>query len=317
MPTGTAHSQRWATRRALGQRDAVDRRRVQGEVGAGQGDPGDEDQHEGARDDGVPAEVGDQGLGPRAEQRVAGGEQAPNRASATSENPTVRRIGQSFDTLARGGDGAAQQGQPAQRRTAARRRRSAAPTAGCGPGWCRPRRRRRRRARPAPRRHRRRGSSRSWRAARPARRRRSSTGCGGGAATTHMSRPAASMVRQTARPTLRSGQVRAAQAPMPRAASTVSGWTGTPCSGQRPSSARRRRAGPGGAGCQRRTTPVAAVVGVRGRGGAAGGRGLVVGVVGAGTVLSSGGGWADRRGRAGAGRRAGARRWSRTGSAAR
>ena len=37
-------------------------------------------------------------------------------------------------------------------------------------------------------------------------------------ATTHMSRPAASRVRVTARPTLRSGQVSAAQAPMPSAA---------------------------------------------------------------------------------------------------
>ena len=97
-------------------------------------------------------------------------------------------------------------------------------------------------------------------------------------ATTHMSRPAASRVRVTARPTLRSGQVSAAQAPIPRAASTVSGCTGTPFSGHMPSSAPppppgtpgRGAAGGGETGCRRGTG--AAVARVRRRWRAGGGR---------------------------------------------
>ena len=101
-------------------------------------------------------------------------------------------------------------------------------------------------------------------------------------ATTHMSRPAASRVRVTATPTLRSGQVSAAQAPTPRAASTASGCTGTPFSGQIPSSAPPPPPGMPGRG---------AVGGGRTGAGAAldtgvGAGGWLVGVVGAVTALS-------------------------------
>ena len=98
-------------------------------------------------------------------------------------------------------------------------------------------------------------------------------------ATTHISRPAASIVRHTARPTLRSGQVRAAHAPMPRAASTVSGWAGTPCSGQK---RRQRRPPRAGARPGRGTAGVPGSAAGRGRGPPVG-VGLV-GVVGAVTV---------------------------------
>ena len=130
-------------------------------------------------------------------------------------------------------------------------------------------------------------------------------GGAGSARPSHMSSPTASIVRATARPTLRSGQVSAAHAPMPSAASTASGCGGRDRSGQTPASV------PG-------PPPVAAgaVVGVagavgcgrgrvqRGRPWGGAGRGGWVGMVRS-SVRWVGSG---RSGCAGAARRAGRRR---------
>ena len=86
-------------------------------------------------------------------------------------------------------------------------------------------------------------------------------------ATTHISRPAASIVRHTARPTLRSGQVRAAQAPMPRAARTANGWAGDALLGPDAVERPAARAGHRGARSQRRCRRRRGLRGRRGRGG--------------------------------------------------
>ena len=128
-------------------------------------------------------------------------------------------------------------------------------------------------------------------------------------ATDHMSAPAASSVSVTASPTLRSGHVRAAQAPTASAAEDGRG-----CAGQRRARARSRRAsrcsGPragraAGVGRPGRRAPVPSPPRRRAGGGRCVGprRGLgLVGVVGAGhgRLLL---GWVGRirRGRAGAG----------------
>ena len=68
-------------------------RRPERQVRARQDDPGDESQQEGSKDDRVPAEVRDDGIGPGAEHRVADAKQPPNSASATRDTPAVLSTG--------------------------------------------------------------------------------------------------------------------------------------------------------------------------------------------------------------------------------
>ena len=113
-PSGTSHSQRCLTGAPPRDVEVGDPRRVEREVGASQSDACDEDEDEDPADDRVPAQVGDERLRPRPEDRVTGGEES------TEEDEPHRRDGDGAQHrpqerhAARRGQGAPEQGQATQ-----------------------------------------------------------------------------------------------------------------------------------------------------------------------------------------------------------
>ena len=125
--TGASHSKRWATGRST-PLTAIDRRRVEGEVAAGEHHSADEERDERAQGEVLGAEVGYDGADPLGEQRVGGREEQREDGEADGRDNGGPRhrclVAETGDDAAGSGPATAGRGGP---RAARRRRRGRSP----------------------------------------------------------------------------------------------------------------------------------------------------------------------------------------------